>query len=61
MNRRNAKKIMWWVSIVYGVTCGLMFTLASSFAAVTFAWVGAIAVGLGWTLSSTLFRRAPSG
>jgi hypothetical protein len=61
MNRRIAKTIMWWVSILYGVTCGIMFGLASTVAAATFAWVGAIAVGLGWTLSSTLARRASSG
>lgn len=60
MNRRTANILMWWISIVYGVTVGLMFILASSSVAVTVAWVGAIAVGLGWTLARALTRRVSS-
>jgi hypothetical protein len=61
MSGRIGKTIMWWLSIVYAVSVGIMFMLASPFAAVTFAWVGAIALGLGWTLRAALTRRASSG
>jgi hypothetical protein len=58
MTRKTAHKIMWCLSILYGVTVGVMATLHGPFA--TFAWVGAIALGLGWTFSSMFTRGSTS-
>jgi hypothetical protein len=49
---------MWCLSILYGVTVGVMATLGGPFA--TFAWVGAIALGLGWTFSSMFTKSSTS-
>jgi hypothetical protein len=49
---------MWALSMVYGVTVGVVAALGGP--AATVAWVGAIALGLGWTCSSALCRRTHS-
>jgi hypothetical protein len=59
MNRRTAHKIMWALSIIYGVTCGLVATLGGPIGIV--ALVGAVALGLGWTLSSAFCRSGSTG
>lgn len=59
MNRNIAWKIMSALSGVYGVTVAIVATLNGPVASV--AWIGAVAVGLGWSLASMLPRRAPAG
>lgn len=56
MNRRTARKLMWALSVIYGATVGIVAALGGPVA--TVAWVGAIALGLGWTLSSALCRHS---
>jgi hypothetical protein len=58
MNRRTGHKIMWALSIVYGVTVGIVATLGGPVG--TVAWVGAVALGLGWTVSSAFLPRGDS-
>lgn len=55
MDRRTARKLMWALSVVYGATVGIVAVLGGPVA--TVAWVGAVALGLGWTLSSALCHR----
>jgi hypothetical protein len=56
MNRNTtAMKIMWALSIVYGATIGIVAALHGPVGNV--AWIGAIALGLGWTFSHTFARR----
>jgi hypothetical protein len=59
LNRRTAHKIMWALSIVYGAMVGIVAALGGP--VVTFAWIGAIALGLGWTLSSAFCRHDSPG
>lgn len=49
---------MWALSVIYGATVGIVAALGGPVA--TVAWVGAIALGLGWTLSSALCRQSGS-
>ena len=49
---------MWALSVVYGATVGIVAALGGPVS--TVAWVGAIALGLGWTLSSALFSGRDS-
>jgi type IV secretory pathway VirB2 component (pilin) len=56
MNRDNTPmKIMWALSVTYGALIGIVAALHGPVA--TVAWVGAIALGLGWTFSHTFTRR----
>jgi hypothetical protein len=56
MTRKTAHTIMWCLSVLYGVTCGVLAILHGPF--VTFAWVGALALGLGWTFTSMFIKSA---
>jgi hypothetical protein len=56
MNRNGlAWKIMWMLSVLYGSLIGIVAALHGPVGAV--AWIGAIALGLGWSFSSVLGRR----
>ena len=60
MNRfGTARKVMWALSMVYGATVGVVAILHGP--AGTVAWVGAIALGLGWSISSGFARRESRG
>jgi len=59
MNRNYAWKIMSALSGVYGVTVAIVAALSGPVG--TVAWIGAVVLGLGWSLSSMLPRRAPAG
>ena len=48
---------MSFLSGVYGLTVAIVAVLNGPVA--TVAWVGAVAVGLGWSVASMLPRRAP--
>jgi hypothetical protein len=51
----TAWKIMWALSVIYGVTVAILGAMHGP--AGSFAWIGAIALGLGWSFSSVFGRR----
>jgi predicted MFS family arabinose efflux permease len=56
MNRNGtAMKVMWALSIAYGATIGIVAALHGPVGQV--AWIGAIALGLGYSVSSVFARR----
>jgi hypothetical protein len=56
MNRDNTPmKIMWALSVTYGALIGIVAALHGPVGQV--AWIGAIALGLGYTFSSVFARR----
>jgi F420-0:gamma-glutamyl ligase len=58
MNICLAHKIMWALSVMYGVAIGIIATLGDPVG--TVAWIGAVGLGLGWSFSSVLTRRDAS-
>jgi hypothetical protein len=54
----TARKVMWALSVCYGAAIGVVAALHGPVGQV--AWIGAIALGLGWTFSSVFGRREES-
>jgi hypothetical protein len=55
----TAWKIMWALSVIYGVTVAILGAFHGPVGA--FAWIGAIALGLGWSFTSVFSRRERCG
>jgi hypothetical protein len=51
----TAGKVMWALSVIYGVTVAILGAFHGPVG--TFAWIGAIALGLGWSFISVFGRR----
>jgi len=58
MTRKTAHKIMWCLSVLYGATVGVMGAFSGP--VTIFAGAGAIALGLGWTVSSMFTKGSAS-